>query len=88
MVSDTRRRPNVRANETLRMSHRESEPPRQCLCEMRDPAQSDNQTQSPPHGFYLIDYCGQSCSTYQKNQQSDAQEGGREANSCRIAHGV
>ena len=86
MASDTRRRPNVRANETLRMSHKKCEPPRQCFCEMRDPSQSYNQTQPPTHGLYLTDHCGQSDSTYQTNQQSHAQESDREANKLPKLH--
>jgi len=45
---------------------------------MSDPSQSDNQTQPPPNGLYLIDHSGRSGSTYQSEQQSDTQEYGSE----------
>jgi hypothetical protein len=43
---------------------------------MSDPSQSDNQTQPPPNGLYLIHHSGRSGATYQRDQQTDTQEYG------------
>jgi hypothetical protein len=43
---------------------------------MNNPSQSDNQTQPPPNGLYLINHLGRSGSTDQGDQQSDTQKYG------------